>query len=96
MAATFALSIVTPEQAVLETEATYANLPAHDGQIGILQNRAPLLTKLGTGTLETRLADGKSRRFDVSGGFAQMRNNKLTVLCEKATEQGAAGPAGQA
>ena len=90
MAGTFALSIVTPEQAVLEAEATYANLPAHDGQIGVLENRAPMLVKLGTGSLEARLGDGVTRRFDVDGGFAQMRDNKLTVLCEKATEQGGA------
>ena len=88
MAGTFLLSVITPEQVVLEAEASYTNLPAHDGQIGILQNRAPLLVQLGAGSLEARLADGKTRRFEVQGGFAQMRDNKLTVLCEKATEQG--------
>jgi F-type H+-transporting ATPase subunit epsilon len=91
MAGTFTLSVVTPEEAVLEAEASYASVPAHDGQIGILQNRAPLLVQLGQGLLEARLTDGKTRRFDVAGGFAQMRGNKLTVLCEKATEQTASG-----
>jgi F-type H+-transporting ATPase subunit epsilon len=86
MAGSFMLSVVTPEEAVLEAEASYANVPAHDGQIGILQNRAPLLVQLGHGVLEARLADGETRQFDVEGGFAQMRDNKLTILCEKATE----------
>ena len=34
--------------------------------------------------------DGTVRQLQVDGGFAQMQNNRLTLLCEKATEAAAA------
>lgn len=86
MATTFKCSVVTPEAAVLETEVKHANVPAHDGQIGILANHAALLMKLGEGVLTVDLPDGTQQQFQLSGGFGQMRENKLTLISEKAEE----------
>jgi F-type H+-transporting ATPase subunit epsilon len=77
---------VTPEKAVYEADATYANLPAFDGQMGVLANRAAVVVQLGSGTLAVQQADGKLRRFAISGGFAQMNKNRLTLLSEKAED----------
>jgi F-type H+-transporting ATPase subunit epsilon len=52
----FQVVIVTPEQQVLDATVSQAILPAHDGQIGILTGRAPLLVKLGQGPLQLDLA----------------------------------------
>lgn len=84
LADSFDVSLVTPEQAVLTEQATYAELPAHDGQLGVMANRAPMLIKLGVGRLKLELAAGQTRWFVLDGGFAQMRNNRLTLLSEKA------------
>jgi F0F1-type ATP synthase epsilon subunit len=54
---TFRCSVVTPERVVLEAEARFAALPAHDGEIGILRDRAPLLVKLDVGRLRIETAD---------------------------------------
>ncbi|MDH3583022.1 MAG: F0F1 ATP synthase subunit epsilon [Phycisphaerae bacterium] len=86
MASTFNCSLVTPEKAVLDEDVVSAMLPAHDGEIGILRNRAPLMTRLGQGRLVLRFADGSTRRFDLDGGFAQMCDNRLSLLSELATE----------
>jgi F-type H+-transporting ATPase subunit epsilon len=85
MADTFHLSVITPERAVLETDATFAALPAHDGELGILKNRAPMLYRLGAGLLRADTVDGKCALF-VAGGFAQMVDNRLTVLTETARD----------
>lgn len=77
--------IVTPEQQVLDETITQAILPAHDGLIGILTDRAPLLVKLGQGPLRVDLASGQSRHFYVEGGIAQMKDNSLTILTNEAT-----------
>ncbi|MEM1012302.1 MAG: F0F1 ATP synthase subunit epsilon, partial [Planctomycetota bacterium] len=61
-------------------------LPAHDGLVGILTGRAPMLVKLGTGELRAEVTSGTSRQFSISGGVAQMKDNKLVVLTEQATE----------
>lgn len=75
--------VITPESTVLDCEATSVILPAHDGQIGIMNQRAPLLCKLGYGPLKVESPSG-SHQFFVESGFAQMLNNKLTVLTERA------------
>src|SRR5258707_1528490 len=77
MADTFHLSVITPERAVLETDATFAALPAHDGELGILKNRAPMLYRLGAGLLRADTVDGKCAMF-VAGGFAQKGGNPLS------------------
>jgi F-type H+-transporting ATPase subunit epsilon len=80
----FQCTIVTPEQQLVDQPVTQAILPAHDGQIGILTSRAPLLVKLGVGKLFVDLAGGKRQTFLVDGGIAQMKDNKLTVLTRAA------------
>ncbi len=86
MAKTFQCSVVTPQRQELDGEMTYVNLPAHDGQLGVMANHAPMLVKLGSGPVRLDLAEGASRRYALDGGFAQMRDNKLILLTERATQ----------
>ena len=85
----FQVVIVTPEHQVLDESFESVVLPAHDGQIGLLTDRAPLLVKLGQGPLElTARAGQPPRRFYVEGGIAQMKDNHLTVLTQIAIPAG--------
>ena len=84
----FSCVLVTPEQQILDESLTQAIIPAADGLLGILSNRSPLLAKLGKGPLKLDLASGQTRRFQIAGGVAQMKDNKLTILTQTATEQG--------
>jgi len=79
----FHLSIITPERAVLESDATFVAFPAWDGEVGILHGRAPLLFKLGTGKLRAETPEGE-QVFYVDGGFAQMADDRLTILTQQA------------
>ncbi len=82
---TLRCDLITPENRVLECDAVSVSLPAHDGSIGFLKSRAPLLCKLGVGTLEIDTGSTR-RRYYVDGGFAQMFDNTLTILTEQAVE----------
>lgn len=84
---TFLCSVITPERAVLETQATFVAFPAHDGEVGVLANRAPLLYKLGIGELRVESPEGNHRLF-IDGGFAQMVENRLTILTDQAQNVG--------
>ena len=86
MAGTSQLSVVTPEREVLAVQAKFVALPAYDGEMGILAHRAPLLAKLGAGMLRVEEASGAKRSLFVAGGFAQMVDDKLTLLTEEAVE----------
>lgn len=85
----FHCDIVTPDHEVFKQSVSSVVLPAHDGYLGILTNRAPLLVRLGAGTLSATLASGGTAAFQVRGGVAQMKDNKLTVLTETAQETSA-------
>lgn len=88
MPAPFECSLVTPERAVLDAKATYADLPAHDGQIGVMHLRAPMIIKLGVGRLRLDIAEGQSQQYVIDGGFAEMTDNKLTILTDQALTAG--------
>jgi F-type H+-transporting ATPase subunit epsilon len=80
----FQCTIVTPEEQALDETVQQAIVPAHDGLIGILTGRSPLLAQLGIGPLRVDLANGQQRYFLVEGGVAQMKDNRLTVLTTSA------------
>lgn len=80
---TFSCSVVTPEKIVLECAARFVALPAHDGEIGLLRGRAPLVCKLAIGKLRVETEAGMEI-FYVDGGFAEMADNELTILTEDA------------
>lgn len=80
----FQCIVVTPEQQALDESITQAIVPGHDGLIGILTDRAPLLAKLGVGPLRVDLVNGQKRYFFISGGVAQMKDNRLTILSTQA------------
>jgi F-type H+-transporting ATPase subunit epsilon len=89
MSIPFKATLITPESIVLDAHVHAAQIPAHDGLVGILVNRAPLLAKLGTGILRLDLAGpggavGETQRFLVSGGYAQMKGDDLTILTNEA------------
>jgi F-type H+-transporting ATPase subunit epsilon len=75
--------VVTPERAVLDEPVDFVVLPLYDGELGVLPGRASLIGRLGPGELRLRRGDA-TRRFFVDGGFAQVRNNIVTVLTPRA------------
>ena len=84
----FQCVIVAPEQQLMDETVTQVILPAEDGLLGVLTDRAPLLARLGLGELRIDLQDGTIRLFLVEGGVAQMKDNKLTILTNAAWAPG--------
>lgn len=76
-------SVVTPEAAVWQAEASFVAMPAHDGEIGVLRDRAPLVCKLGVGELRIDSPEGMEH-FLIDGGFAQVLDNEVTILTGRA------------
>jgi len=80
---TFHCQLITPEAAMVDVHADQVVFTAHDGEVGILLNRAPLLCKLGVGELRVTTEQG-TQRFYVDGGFAHVIGNEVTILTERA------------
>ena len=77
------LDIVTPDKVVLQAEADYVGACGVDGQFGLMPSHAAMLSALKIGDLYYRQGNTTSWVF-VSGGFAQISENKVTVLAESA------------
>ncbi len=80
---TFHCQLITPEAAMVDVHADQVVFTAHDGEVGILLNRAPLLCKLGIGEMRVTTEQG-TQRYYVDGGFAHVIDNEVTVLTERA------------
>lgn len=78
------VSVISPESVLFEGEASSVVAPAYDGEIGILENHAPLMTLLGKGSLRLSGA-GADKRFNIEGGFLQVVENNVRIVTEKAT-----------
>ena len=77
------LEIVTPDKVVLQADVDYVGAPGVDGEFGVLAGHIPLLAALSIGGMYYR--QGVQTRWAfVSGGFAEVADNKVTVLAEAA------------
>lgn len=79
MAEKLQIVIVTPEKTMLDQQADSVTLPMIDGEAGILPGHAPMIGRLGPGELRIRDA-GKTDRYFVDGGFAQIEGGVVSVL----------------
>jgi F-type H+-transporting ATPase subunit epsilon len=74
--------VISPERVLFEGEAASVVAPAFDGEVGILESHAPMMTLLGKGAL--RLSGGGSEKtFNIEGGFLQVVDNKVRVVTER-------------
>jgi F-type H+-transporting ATPase subunit epsilon len=75
--------VVTPERTLFDELVEFVALPLFDGELGILPGRSPMIGRLGFGELRTT-AHGSTRRYFIDGGFAQVRDNVVTILTNRA------------
>ncbi len=86
--ATLRLEIITAERKVFADDVNAVVAPGIEGELGILPHHAPLMTMLKPGELLIR-KDGEETYLVVSGGFLEVRPDKVIVLadaCERAEE----------
>jgi len=86
--ATFRLELVTAERMVYSGDVNMVVAWGLEGQLGILPHHAPLMTILQPGELIIK-KDDKETYMAVSGGFLEVRPDKVIVLadaCERAEE----------
>src|SRR4051794_23462432 len=75
--------VVTPERTLFDEVVEFVAMPLFDGEVGILPGRSPLIGRLGFGELRTR-SHGNAKRYFVDGGFAQVRDDVVTILTNRA------------
>ena len=82
--ATFNFELVSPERVLFSGDVDAVVLPASEGDMTVLAGHSPVMTTLKTGFLVITSNPGNGRRILVRGGFADVNQNGLTVLAERA------------
>jgi F-type H+-transporting ATPase subunit epsilon len=77
------LTVVTRERKIIDVEVDEVELPAFDGEIGVLPGHTPLLTALKIGQMRYRVA-GRVERMVLSWGFAEVLPDRVIVMAESA------------
>ena len=77
------LDIVTAERQVYSDEVDVIVAPGIDGEMAILPHHAPLMTTLQPGELRVRQG-GEEFSLAVTGGFLEVRPDRVTVLADAA------------
>ncbi len=77
--------LVMPERELLAIEADMVVVPGSEGDFGVLQGHAPLISTVRPGVLEVYQGNKVERRFIVVGGFAEVTPERCTVLADEAT-----------
>ena len=84
MADRLRLVVLTPERELVDEMVLEVTAPGAYGQIGVLPNHAALVTSLEPGILSYKTGQGE-KRLDISGGFAEVRDDVMTVLATGGT-----------
>ncbi|MEE8399318.1 MAG: F0F1 ATP synthase subunit epsilon [Desulfobacterales bacterium] len=84
MAELIKLEIVTPQEIVVDEQVQTARAPGSDGEFGVLVGHTPFLSTLRVGSIQYLDQNGEERYVFVSGGFAEVLPDKITVLAEAA------------
>ena len=76
--------LVSPERLVFSAAVDAVQIPGAEGDFGVLPNHSPVMAMIRPGTLLVE-NDGKTQSFELSGGFADVTANGVTVLAEAIT-----------
>ena len=81
------LELATPTRLVVTVEADEVVVPGSLGYFGVLPGHAPLLATLGIGEVTYRIGR-EEYHVAISGGFAEVRNDKVIILADVAETPG--------
>ncbi len=80
----FTLDIVTPTKTVYSGEVLSFSAPGVDGGFQVLHSHAPLLAAITVGRVKLTDASGTEFHYATSGGFVEVKDNKVILLAETA------------
>ncbi len=86
MPAAFQFELVSPEKLILSKPVAMVTVPGGEGDYGVLAGHAPLITTVRAGVIEVyeQSDSAVTERVFVAGGFAEVTNDRCTVLAEEA------------
>ena len=78
------LEILTPEKKIYSGDVYGVQMPGITGLFEVLEKHAPIVSALKKGNLKILVDKNVSENYSIQSGFAEVINNKITVLVEGA------------
>ena len=83
MARKLQVDIVSAEASIFSGEASMVIAPGEGGELGIMPEHMPLLTRIKPGTVRIQpAAGGEEEVIYVSGGMMEVQPDRVTVLAD--------------
>ena len=76
--------LVSPEKLLLSREIDMVVIPGAEGDMGVLPQHSPAITTVRPGTIVVYEGGAVTDRIFIAGGFAEVSDNRCTVLAEEA------------
>ena len=80
---TLTLRVIAPDQSVFDDTADEIILPSTTGLLGVLPGHISMVTAIDFGVLRV-FKNGNWNSIALTGGFAEVESNEVTVLVNKA------------
>jgi len=83
--ATIHVDVVSAEEMIFSGEAKFVALPGESGELGILPQHTPFITRIKPGAVRIERADNGEEEFVfVTGGILEVQPQRVTVLADTA------------
>ncbi|UDF36754.1 UNVERIFIED_ORG: F0F1 ATP synthase subunit epsilon [Shinella sp. XGS7] len=82
--ATIHVDVVSAEEQIFSGEAKFVALPGENGELGILPQHTPLITRIKPGAVRIEMAQGGEEFVFVAGGILEVQPGTVTVLADTA------------
>ena len=79
---TFSMNVVASDKTFYQGKGVSITLPAKDGGITILAHHADMMVAIVPGEIRIETPEGEKMVAVCGGGFAQVINNRVTVLVD--------------
>ena len=87
MANTMEFSLVSPERSLVSGKVESVQIPGTEGNLTAMPGHAPMMTTLRPGVLHISGGPDGEDDYVVTGGFAEISAEGVTILAEKALHQ---------
>lgn len=85
MAGSFKFELVSPERLLLSEEVESVVVPGTEGEMTVMAHHMPVMTTVKPGVITVNTTAGRSDRYIVFGGFADITPAGLTLLAESSS-----------
>lgn len=83
MADSMQFDLVSPERRLVSVPVREVRLPGTDGDLTVMPGHAPVIVNLRPGMVVVVAEGGAETEFAVTGGFAEINNESVSLLAER-------------